>query len=61
MIWFPSEITVLNQTTFNSDDIDTIHEYEQLDGHSLEDREYTEMQTMEAGDDPNRDYITPTI
>ncbi|XP_060606323.1 muscle M-line assembly protein unc-89-like [Ruditapes philippinarum] len=54
-----AEITVLNQTTFNSDDIYTTHEYEQLDEHSLEDREYTEMQTMEAGDDPNRDYITP--
>ncbi|XP_060559917.1 nephrin-like [Ruditapes philippinarum] len=50
-----------NQTTFYLDGINTIHEYEQLDGHSLEDREYTEMQTIKAGDDSNRDYLTPTI
>jgi hypothetical protein len=56
-----SEVIPENQTTLNPDDINTIHEYEQLDDHSLDRREYTEMQNMKASYDPNRDYITPTI
>jgi hypothetical protein len=56
-----SEIIPENETPFNTDEIYTIHEYEQLDHNDLQERAYMEIQTMNASDDCNRDYITPTI
>ncbi|XP_060559015.1 vascular endothelial growth factor receptor 1-like [Ruditapes philippinarum] len=51
-----------NQPTFNPDEIDTVHEYEELDDeHRIDDRTYMEMHTIKAGDDAHRDYLTPTL